>query len=82
MLKGNLCFGIIKDYLIVRIGKAIAEEKLKQDDVLPFDIIGRPMKAWVTVDKSGYKIEEQLRDWLEAGWDFTETLPPKLKASY
>ena len=81
MLKGNLCFGIIKDYLIVRLGKALAEEKLKLKDVLPFDITGRPMKAWVMVDKNSYKIEEQLRDWLEAGRDFTETLPLKVRES-
>ena len=82
MLKGNLCFGIIKDYLIVRLGKEKAEEKLKLDNVLPFNVTGRPMKAWVMVDKNGYQTEEQLRDWLKAGWDFTGTLPPKLKASY
>ena len=82
MIRGNLCFGIIEDFLIVRLGKDQAEEKLKQDNVLPFDVTGRPMKAWVMVDKNGYQTEEQLKGWLKSGWDFTETLPPKLKASY
>ena len=77
MLNGNLCFGVLKHYLIVRLGKEKAEGKLKLENVLPFDITGRPMKGWVMVDKGGYKSDEQLGTWLEAGKNFCETLTQK-----
>ena len=77
LLNGNMCFGVYKHYLIVRLGKEKAEEALKSDDVLPFDITGRPMKGWVMVDKNGYQTDEQLRAWLEAGKNFCETVPKK-----
>ena len=77
MLNGNLCIVVLKHYLIVRLGKEKAEEKLKLDNVLPFDITGKSMKGWVMVDKDGYNGDEQLRTWLEAGKNFCETLPKK-----
>ena len=77
MLNGNLCFGVLKHYLIVRLGKEKTEEKLKLENVLPFDITGRAMRGWVMVDRNGYQADEQLRTWLEAGKDFCETLPKK-----
>ena len=49
LLNGNMCFGIYKDYLIVRLGEEEAAAALKQEGVRPFDITGRPMKGWVMV---------------------------------
>jgi hypothetical protein len=41
-----MCFGIWKDFLIVRMDKEQGEESLKQRNVRPFDITGKPMAGW------------------------------------
>ena len=43
LLKGNVCFGIWNDSLIVRMDKDQGEKSLTDRNVKPFDITGRPM---------------------------------------
>jgi hypothetical protein len=62
-----MCFGIYKDYLIVRTGIEVAESKLKRKEARPFDITGRAMKGWVMVGKQGWKEEKDLKTWLNLG---------------
>ncbi len=45
LLKGNMCFGIHKEFLIVRLGAEAAVTELKKKHVRPFDITGRPKFA-------------------------------------
>ncbi len=52
LLKGNMCFGIYKDFLVVRAGKEAAEKALKTAEARPFDITGRSMAGWVMVDRT------------------------------
>ena len=77
LLKGNMCFGIYKEYLIVRTGLEVAERKLKERNVKPFDITGRPMKGWVMVGKKGWKRQVDLENWLDLGREYALTLPKK-----
>ena len=77
LLKGNMCFGIYKEYLIVRTGLEVAEKKLKERDVKPFDITGRPMKGWVMVGEKGWKGQGDLENWLDLGREYALTLPKK-----
>ena len=77
LLKGNMCFGIYKEYLIVRTGLEVAEKKLKERNVKPFDITGRPMKGWVMVGEKGWKRQEDLENWLDLGKEYALTLPKK-----
>jgi TfoX/Sxy family transcriptional regulator of competence genes len=77
LLKGNMCFGIYKDYLIVRTGLEVAEKKLKEQNVKPFDITGRPMKGWVMVGEKGWKKQGDLENWLDLGREYALTLPKK-----
>jgi len=74
---GNICFGIWKDYLIVRMEAETAAEKLRLPHVKPFDITGRPMKGWVMVAEEGWRSEQGLRNWLALGRDFARSLPAK-----
>ncbi len=55
LLKGNMCFGIWKDFLIVRTGKEQGEKSLKDKNVEPFAITGRPMSGWIMVKEAGWK---------------------------
>jgi TfoX/Sxy family transcriptional regulator of competence genes len=78
LLQGNMCFGIYRDFLIVRLGSAAAAEPyLAQAHVKPMDITGRPMKGWVMVAPTAYDGPEQLRPWLSRGMRFAQSLPPK-----
>ena len=77
LLNGNMCFGIYKEYLIVRAGVEAAEKKLKERDVKPFDITGKALKGWVMVGKQGWRGQEDLENWLNLGKKFAFTLPKK-----
>lgn len=77
LLKGNMCFGINKDFLIVRLGTDEAASRMKERSVRPFDITGRPMKGWVMVSRGGWQNPEDMKRWLEAGKAYASALPPK-----
>ena len=77
LLGGNICFGIFKDYLIVRMSAAAAAGRLNEDHVREFDLTGRPMKGWVMVEEGSWQNREALLDWLNRGRSFALALPPK-----
>lgn len=77
LLRGNMCFGIWKDSLILRLGAPQAQNALKNKNVKPFDITGRAMKGWVMVTPSGMKTDAALRQWVSQAIDFVMQLPRK-----
>ena len=77
LLHGNMCFGIWKDNLILRLGESKAKIDLKNKNVKPFDITGRAMKGWVMVAPTGMKSKETLRQWVTQAIDFVSGLPRK-----
>jgi TfoX/Sxy family transcriptional regulator of competence genes len=77
LINGNICFGIINDFLIVRAGEEMAREKLREKHVRTFDITGKPMKGWFMVEEKGWKSLVDLNDWLTIGRDYAATLPEK-----
>lgn len=77
MLGGNMCVGVWKTSLIVRLGPEQATEALKESFVSEFDITGRAMRGWVLVEAEGVETDQLLADWTQRAIDFVETLPPK-----
>ena len=77
LLKGNMAFGIFKDSLIVRMDKDQGEQSLRDRNVKPFDITGRPMSGWVMVQEAGWKSAAGLAKWMEVGKRFALSLPEK-----
>jgi len=77
LLHGNMCCGVHKGRLILRLGFDVAEEALKKKHVKPFDITGRPMRGWVMIECRLIGGEENLRDWVLLAVDFCKSLPPK-----
>jgi TfoX/Sxy family transcriptional regulator of competence genes len=77
LLKGNMAFGIYKDNLIVRMDKERGEQSLKERNVKPFDLTGKPMAGWVMVQEAGWKSAAGLAKWMEAGKRFSLSLPEK-----
>ena len=75
---GNMCFGIHKEYLILRTSKDQAEDMLKNEEYIkPFDITGNPMKGWVMVSPDYVETEVELLEMLKLGVSFADTLPKK-----
>jgi TfoX/Sxy family transcriptional regulator of competence genes len=79
LLKGNMCFGIYKEHLIVRMAVDLAAKKLLEKNVRAFDITGKPMKGWVMVEKGSWNNPEKLAEWLDIGKSFALSLPGKVK---
>jgi len=77
LINGHMCFGIYKDYLIVRMDAELAAEKLRSKNIRAFDITGRPMKGWVMVRKNLLTDNRELNNWLSIGRSFALTLPSK-----
>lgn len=77
LVGGNMACGVLRDFLIVRVGSGQYEQSLKAPGAGVFDITGKVMKGWVMVDESGYAEDEDLRQWVEKGVAFAQSLPPK-----
>lgn len=77
LINGNMCFGIHKEYLIIRTSIEKANDLLKVEDVKPFDITGKPMKGWVMVSPDYVETEEKLLELLEQGITFVKSILPK-----
>jgi hypothetical protein len=77
LLKGNMAFGIWKDFLIVRMDKELGEKSLKGKNVRPFDITGRTMAGWIMVEEAGWKSAAGLAKWMGIGREYSFSLPDK-----
>ncbi len=77
LLHGNMCFGIHKQSLVLRISPGKAAELLKREYVTPFNMTGKPMNGWVLVSPDALQTDEQLKNMLMLGKSFAETLPGK-----
>ena len=77
LLNGNMCCGVWREFLILRVGPERYAELLGHPDVREFDITGRPMNGWLMVNPAGYRDADSLSDWLEVAIRFVGALPPK-----
>jgi TfoX/Sxy family transcriptional regulator of competence genes len=77
MLGGNMACGVLGEDLLVRLDADDAERALAEPDTRPFDMTGRPMRAWVVVAGNAVADEGALVRWVDAGADHAASLPPK-----
>jgi TfoX/Sxy family transcriptional regulator of competence genes len=77
LLGGNMCCGVWKEFLILRVGPEAYDDALEQPATREFDITGRAMKGWVMVEPQGYEKAADLRRWLRNASQFAATLPIK-----
>jgi hypothetical protein len=75
--QGNMCFGILGDDLLVRVGRDAYDEALGRPHARQMDLTGRAMRGMVLVDPDGFTEDGDLRAWLERGLTFADSLPPK-----
>lgn len=77
MLNGNMCCGVVKDTLMVRVPPGQYEMMLKEPHVRPMDFTGRPLRGFVYVDPKGLRTDGALEKWLKRTLAFASSLPPK-----
>lgn len=77
MVHGNMCCGIVKDELMVRVGPDATDDALAQPHARPMDFTGKPMKGMVYVAPAGLRTDATLKAWVDRGMKFVKTLPPK-----
>ena len=77
LLNGNMCVGIHKSDLIVRLAPEETNKALAQRHTRRFDLTGRPMKGWILVKPAGVAGEDTLAKWVSMGVSYAASLPAK-----
>ena len=77
LVHGNMACGVSKEGLMVRIKPESTEAALARPSVRVFDMTGRPMKGWILVEPAGLQSDDDLKDWVDQGVAFAQSLPPK-----
>ena len=77
LLNGNMCCGVHRDNLILRLDPKVVEVSLAEERTKPFDITGKVMKGWMMVTPPGLTDEAKLKRWIDLAVRFVETLPAK-----
>ena len=77
LVQGNMACGVHKDMLMVRVGPDGYDQALQEPYTRQFDMTGKPMKGWVTVDRQGIASQADLERWVKTGLEFALTLPSK-----
>lgn len=77
MMNGNMCVGVWRDYLIVRVGVEGAQGIVDHPGVSAMDFTGKPMKGWAKVAPDGVADDDELGHFIGLAETFVGTLPPK-----
>lgn len=77
LLNGNLCIGVWKDSLTVRLSAEEGDAAVYEPHVRDFDITGTPMRGWVIVEPAGIEEDRDLAEWIYRAKEFVATLPAK-----
>lgn len=77
LLNGNMCCGIHKDELIIRIEPEATDALLAKPHTRRFDLTGRPMDGWILVGPKGIATDAQLGKWVAVAVAYAGALPPK-----
>jgi TfoX/Sxy family transcriptional regulator of competence genes len=77
LVDGVMCMGVTATGLMVRVGAEARDRVLRQRNVRPMELGGKPLAGFVVVEPAGYRTEAALAKWVGRGVDFGSTLPPK-----
>ena len=76
MIGGNMCCGVHRDELIVRLDPDRDDEALAKPHARPMDLTGRPMRGFITVQPDGLR-GDLLNRWVQEAVARAESLPTK-----
>jgi hypothetical protein len=76
MISVDMAFGIVGDYLMVRVGPSTYDEAALRPHVREMDFTGRTARGLVYLDPVGFSEDDALDEWLQLGAVFAASLPP------
>jgi TfoX/Sxy family transcriptional regulator of competence genes len=79
MVGGQMCCGVLKDDLVVKVGPDGFDEALAQPHTRAFDFSGRPMVGMVYVAGAGLSSDDVLHAWVQRALDFVAAHPKTAK---
>lgn len=77
LVRGNMCCGIVRDMLMVRVGPEAYHAALAEPHARQMDFTGRPLNGMVYVAPAGLRTRSALSAWVGRGAAFANSLPPK-----
>lgn len=75
MLGGNMCVGVHRTDLILRVGAEQAAVLLRKPGVRPMDLTGKVMTGWVTVSPTAIATKRELMAFVAYAVEFVRSLP-------
>ena len=79
MVAGNMCCGVNRDDLIIRLDAGTAVEDLHSPQVRAWDFMKRPMRGIFAVSPPGCATQKTVDRWVELALRHALSLPPKPK---
>ena len=79
MVSGQMCCGVLKDDLIVKIDPDWFDQAMHQPGVRPFDFTGRPMTGMVYVASGELGGDAALQAWVQRGVEYVTAHPKTAK---
>jgi TfoX/Sxy family transcriptional regulator of competence genes len=77
LLYGNMCCGILKDELVLRLEPNRAGILLQQPHTRPMDFTGRALKGFLYVEPLGLIAQSDLEKWISIALEFARSLPKR-----
>jgi TfoX/Sxy family transcriptional regulator of competence genes len=77
LLHGNMCCGVVRSELMVRVGPDAYDDSLTQPHAREMDFTGKPMRGMIYVSAEGIEADADLEQWLARGVAFSSALPAK-----
>lgn len=81
LVNGNMCCGIVKSSLMLRLTPETATAALREPHTRPMDFTGKPMKSMIYVDAAGIDSDTSLEGWIRSAERVARTLPAKSEKS-
>jgi hypothetical protein len=80
MVAGNMCCGVNRNDLIIRLDVGTALEDLHSPHIRAWDFMKRPMRGIFAVGAGGCATQKTVDRWVELALRHALSLPPKLKS--
>ena len=74
---GDMCCGVHREELMVRLDPATTEDALAQPHTRVFNLTGRRMDGWILVAPDGVSAQDEVAYRVERGFAYASRLPSK-----
>jgi hypothetical protein len=77
MLAGNMCCGVLREELMIRLAAETTIASLKSPQVRECDFTKRPMRGMFLVNAQGCANQRKVDRWVRLALEHVLSLPPK-----